>query len=103
MQRALERSYRTVPVRSLSEFRYRSGTVAVRCTRTGCSQCADFDANGRIAFEEQLGAIRIVEWNCDGDHQRDAALAAGVNDLPAYVIVDRDGSMHVREPSRFVG
>ena len=102
MESAVERCFRAVPLESLSALAPRAGIVALRCHLTGCMACADFDADGRAAFEDRLrnehdGRVTVRSWSCDDAHQRDLARAAGVSSLPAYVLVSADGSVSVRE------
>lgn len=86
-----------VPPRSLEELRPQRGTVALRVTAPGCPACARFEVEDRADFEAQLG-LPVVEWNCTCASHRRAALAAGVHDVPAYVILPSRGAMQVRLP-----
>ena len=101
MDAALQRCYRAVPPAHLRDLAPARGVLALRCTRTGCIACADFETDGRIAYEERLrGAetrgVTIRRWNCDVPELRDLARAAGVTDLPAYVLVRPSGDVTVR-------
>ena len=98
MERAIDRCLRAAPVRDLSEFRSTSGTVALRCAREGCVECRSFDADGRIGFEQRLRAARVIPWDCDVDERRELAARAGVDKIPAYVLVAPSGEVSVRYP-----
>ena len=101
MDAALQRCYRAVPLAHVRDLAPSRGVLALRCTKSGCISCADFATDGRIAFEERLRArhpdfVAIRPWNCDVTEMRDLALAAGVSQLPAYVLVRASGEVAVR-------
>lgn len=100
METALERCYRAVPPSTLDELRRSRGSVALYCFRRGCERCSSFSADGRVAFEEDLGpTTTIVPWNVGRAHQRRLAMDAGVDDLPAYVIIPPKKRIHVKTPT----
>ena len=104
MDTAIERCYRAVPPRALRDLAPSSGSLALRCYQTGCTNCADFDVDGRTTFEERLrreygASTRIHPWNCAVPHLRDLAREAGVTELPAYVLVSASGDVTVRPVS----
>ena len=100
MDSALERCVRAVPPNHMRDLAPKRGVVAFRCSRTGCTTCADFDTDGRVAFETRLRAeepgVVIRAWNCDLPAMRELALAAGATDMPAYVLVRSTGDVTVR-------
>jgi hypothetical protein len=72
--------------------------------RTGCTACADFETDGRVAFEERLKSehathLNIRRWNCDDTEMRNLALAAGVTDIPVYLLISSAGDVDVRNVS----
>lgn len=101
---ALLRAAQAVAPRSLDELRPRrsGGLVVLRCTVPGCAACADFESR-RGAFERTLGATApVVPWDCSRPAHRRLAVAAGVDDLPAYVLLPpgREPLRVRRPPSR---
>lgn len=103
MDDALQRCFRAVPLTHVRDLAPKRGVLALRCSRTGCSACADFETDGRPAFEDRLRAdephLTIRKWNCDVPEMRELALAAGVTDIPAYVLVRPNGEVTVRPVS----
>ena len=103
MKEALDRCYRAVPLVHVRDLAPSQGVVALRCTRTGCVACADFEADGCVAFEDRLrtehARVQIRKWNCDLPDLRTLALDAGVTDLPAYILVSHTGNVTVRPVS----
>ena len=104
MDGALHRCYRAVPLTHVRDLAPKRGVVALRCVRTGCTACADFETDGRIAFEERLKTehashLNIRRWNCDDTEMRNLALAAGVTDIPAYLLISSSGEVEVRHVS----
>ena len=81
------RAARAVVPHSLNELRPTHGLVALRCTLPGCTKCAAFEVEGRDAFEVALGAVSVLPWDCAHARRRRLAEAAGVDDLPAYVLL----------------
>ena len=78
-------AYAVVPS-SLDELRPPRGVVALRCTLPGCVRCAAFEAEGRDAFEAGLRAT-VLPWDCKHRARHALAEAAGVDQLPAYVLL----------------
>lgn len=104
MDEAIERCYRAVPIKHVRELASAHGVLALRCVRTGCSACADFETDGRLSFEERMRSemqsrLTIRRWNCDGAEMRKLALAAGVTDIPAYILISSSGNVEVRHVS----
>lgn len=104
MDEALQRCYRAVPLTNVRELAPTRGVVALRCVRTGCTTCADFETDGRLTFEERLRSehsshLNIRRWNCDDTDMRNLALAAGVTDIPAYLLISSTGDVEVRHVS----
>ena len=97
MQAAVERCYRAVPP-TLADMRPRRDALALKCFRSDCVECRAFDADGRLSFEESLGVTRVLPWCCDEADRRRVAVAAGVVDLPAYIVLSADGSTRVVRP-----
>lgn len=97
---ALERCFRAVPVKSLSEVRPAHGAVALRCHTHGCSACADFDVNHRAQFEETAlpKDTTVWSWDCDVEPQRALAIDAGAVSLPTYIVVPATGPIVVHDP-----
>lgn len=95
---AFVRALRAVPPRSLDEVRPPAGCeYAFLCSSAKCSRCDDFSRDGRASFEARLPpTTRVLEWECDARGARDAALAAGVEQIPAYVFVPSEGTTRVR-------
>lgn len=89
MQRALYRCASTVAPASLDELRPPPGerAIALRCTMRGCTSCARFEAEERDDYERDMDVSEIVPWDCTGRAHRALATAAGVEHVPAYVIV----------------
>ena len=91
MRRALLRSWEAVAPSSLDAARVPgAGTVALRCTLAGCESCARFETEDRADFEQGLyrgGVSDIVEWDCGSSRHRELAIQAGVDELPAYVLL----------------
>lgn len=104
MDEALQRCYRAVPLRHVRDLAPTRGVLALRCTRTGCTACADFETDGRLSFEERLKTehpshLNVRRWNCDDADMRTLALAAGVTDIPAYLLISPGGHVEVRHVS----
>lgn len=104
MDGALQRCYRAVPLTHVRELAPTRGVVALRCVRTGCTACADFETDGRLTFEERLKSehsshLNIRRWNCDNMEMRKLALDAGVTDIPAYLLISSTGNVEVRHVS----
>jgi len=100
----LQRCYRAVPLKHVRDLAPKRGVLALRCVRTGCTACADFETDGRPVFEERLKSehssrLNIRRWNCDDAEMKDLALAAGVTDIPAYVLISSTGDVEVRHVS----
>lgn len=101
MDGALHRCYRAVPLKHVRDLAPKRGVLALRCVRTGCTACADFETDGRASFEERLASetsshFNIRRWNCDSPEMRDLALTAGVTDIPAYILISSSGEVEVR-------
>jgi len=104
MDGALQRCYRAVPVSDIRDLVPKHGVVALRCVRTGCTACADFETDGRLAFEERLASehssnFNIRRWNCDYEDMRNLALTAGVTDIPSYLLISSTGDVEIRNVS----
>ena len=91
MQNAFDRCYRAVPV-TLENLRPTRGTVAIKCFTTSCPNCRSFDLDldGRRSFEQTLSATYVLPWNCDDPELGSMAVAVGVTDLPAYIVLSSD-------------
>ena len=98
MERARYRALAAVPPATLEELAPSRGTVALRCRAPGCARCADFEVQGRDAFEASLGVDLVVPWDCGHARRRDLALAAGVTAVPAYVVLEAGGGVRVLRP-----
>ena len=96
----MERCYRAVPLNHVRDLACKRSVLALRCSKTGCISCADFEVDGRSAFEERLRSeydrIEIRRWNCDVSELRDLAISAGVTDIPAYIIITSSGHVTVK-------
>lgn len=104
MDEALHRCYRAVPLNHVRDLAPKRGVLALRCVRTRCIACTDFETDGRIAFEERLQSeeashVTIRRWNCDSEEMRQLALAAGVTDIPAYILIYPLGDVKVHHVS----
>lgn len=97
MQSAFDRCYRAVPV-TLDNIRPTHGRIALKCFKKACPSCRSYDADGRIAFEEQLHVSRILPWDCDNPSLRRQARRAGVADLPSYILLDATETRVVQPP-----
>jgi hypothetical protein len=98
---SVDRAFRAVPALRAEEMRPHRGAVALKCFRPSCPDCDAYERGGeRDAFErEELGSdVHVHSWDCSEPRKRDLALAAGVEDLPAYVVVGSDGSVRVARP-----
>ena len=89
---AAYRSWQLTPPRTLEELRPSAGAagdVVLRCVMPGCTACARFETEGRATFEEDRfrNAGVVLEWNCRSAPHRALAQQAGVNELPAYVVI----------------
>ena len=93
------RAAAAVPPPSLDALRpCGDGVVALRCTGRGCAACAAFESDGdRGRFEAALGAV-VVPWDCAAPARRALARAAGVDALPAYVVLRARGPPQVVVP-----
>jgi len=98
MHNAFERCYRAVPTTTLDHLRPSVGTIALKCFASQCPSCRSYDMDGRVAFEETLGVNHVLPWNCDDQRRRAIARTAGVNDLPAYVVLTRTTTRVVHPP-----
>ncbi len=87
---AATRAFEVVAPRSLDEIRPSKGVVVLRCSMPGCTDCATFDTEGRVDFERTRlpsDTQSILEWNCGSFAHRELAANAGVDKLPAYLLV----------------
>jgi hypothetical protein len=62
--------------------------VALLCTLPDCRRCDRFKAGARADFERRFAGVEVCEFDCSDPVRRRVARAAGVSDLPAYVILD---------------
>lgn len=87
--KALLRSATAIPPRSLDELRPPVGhrPIALFCTREGCSNCAAFDVEDRAEFQKSLPVSEIQPWDCGNEHKKNLAIDAGVDVLPAYLLI----------------
>ena len=100
MQEALYRALHTVPPRTLNEIRPPTGAIVLRCTMAGCTRCAQFETEGRDAYERrEFRGLRVRHWDCTDETRRDLVMSAGVDEVPAYVRLDAD---HAVPPKVFV-
>jgi hypothetical protein len=61
--------------------------------------CRSFEVDGRVAFEESLGATHILPWNCDHALRRQQAMRIGVNNLPAYILLTPSETQVLHPPT----
>lgn len=99
------RATRAVP-RTLDDLRPRRAGArrAYRCSMRGCRKCAEFETEGRSAYEDALRAkgMTVVDWDCSERQRTHRRLAeeAGVDDLPAYFVLtsERGAPAEVLQP-----
>lgn len=92
----------TAVPRTLEDLRPAKGTVALRCSMPGCRKCLAFKSQQPV-YERALrakGVIEVIPWNCKHKTRRDIALNAGVDDLPAYVLLSARGKPCVVTPGQ---
>ena len=78
MQEALYRALHTVPPRTLNEIRPPAGAIVLRCTMAGCTRCAQFETEGRDAYESrEFRGLRVRHWDCTDETRRDLVMSAG--------------------------
>ena len=91
MWKSYLRSLEAVAPASLEGIRPRAPgapDLVLRCHAAGCSACARFDTEGRADFEERtFRRADVVAFDCRGAQQRRLALGAGVDQLPAYIVL----------------
>lgn len=80
------------------------GAVALRCFLPQCRACKRFynSPAKRKSFEAQElpQGTQIIPWDCaQSDQHRQLAAAAGVDNLPAYVLISVNGTISVIEPA----
>lgn len=89
--KAFLRSLEAVPPSTLEEIRPRTvgaSDLVLRCFMPGCSSCAKFETEGQASFEEtHFRGADIIDFDCRGKKQRNLAMNAGVDDLPAYIVL----------------
>ena len=99
MWRSLLRALESTPVSSLDDLRPFTGQRdrALRCHVPGCASCAKFDTERRLDFEESTfrGAADVVSFDCSSSQHRRLAVAAGVSNLPAYILLSDRGTPRV--------
>ena len=83
---SLYRASQAVAPHTLDELRPSTGLVALRCTLHGCSACRRFETSGRAAYERTLHAT-VLPWDCTNAEHRRLATDAGVDALPAYILI----------------
>ena len=98
METAFFRSVRAVAPKTLDELRMPKDEVVLRCVLPGCTACADFQPR-RAAFERQKGWRHVLHWDCSKARRRALAQDAGVDALPAYVVVPPRGPVRVVVPT----
>ena len=86
---AQRRAFDAVPPRTLTDLAaLHSAPMALRCFTHGCIACSEFDVERRATYEERrLKGHTIVPWNCADAENRALAMAAGVTELPAYLVL----------------
>ena len=86
--KAYTRSLLAVPPKTANDMRPNPGQppIALRCTRSGCTECAKYETESQIPFEASLHA-NVIDWKCDKRDFRELAVEAGVNELPAYILI----------------
>lgn len=102
MDDAWIRAITTAPPSTLVELCPPRGiTLALRCYVPGCTACADFETQGRQAFESTAfpPGTRFLDWDCKRGRRRDLAMEAGVDELPSYVLLSAAMPVHVVRPS----
>ena len=91
MWKSYLRSLEAVAPASLESIRPRAPgapDLVLRCHAPGCAACARFETEGRADFEARaFRGADVVAFDCRGAQQRRLALAAGVDDLPAYIVL----------------
>lgn len=89
MEQAFVRAIESVPVRSLDECRVPGKRSALRIVSDDCPSCAEFAQRRRGGFEASLGAgVVVIELSVDHPRTRALVVAAGVERIPAYVLLD---------------
>lgn len=83
------RSLTVIPPKSVDDLRPKPGMppIALRCTRSGCVECAKYEVEQQIPFEASLHVSKVLDWKCDKQDFKEFAVNAGVDELPAYIIV----------------
>ena len=80
------------PPPDLRAFRPRAGEppVALLCTLPGCRECARFE-RARPSYEaRELPGFDVWPWNCGRPAKHQLARGAGVDAIPAYVVLTSD-------------
>lgn len=76
--------------------------VVLYCSRNACDDCKEF-ASARGDYEHihfpRAKYEGVYDWPCDQSLVKDSAVAAGVSTLPAYLIINGDGTTEVCTPS----
>lgn len=88
---AQRRAFDTVPPKTLTDLgALYPVPLALRCFTHGCVACSEFDVERRATYEaRRLKGHTIVPWNCADADNRALAMAAGVAELPAYLVLPR--------------
>ena len=102
MYEAWIRAADAVGMRDLSELKLRTATLALLVTSPGCEACAKVETEewDRLCRSCERRGAPLVQWKCTGENERNAALNAGVDDVPAIVLITKD-SMQVFDAESF--
>jgi hypothetical protein len=74
------------PDRAVNPFPTTS--FVLHCHAPRCASCAQYEGESKASFEaERFRGAHVVPWDCGDERRRAFALAAGVDALPAYIVV----------------
>lgn len=91
MDDALYRSYNAVPITSFDELRTWPSQTAVYVGSDGCEHCAALETehwDDAIAGLRRIGVAHLATFKCHDAATREVAIAVGVDDVPAFVVVN---------------
>ena len=89
---AYGRSVQLAPPKTIDELRPRKGEIALLCTLPECPACRKFTSK-KAAFEKKhfRSSTKIIDWDCSNQRRSALATTAGVDDIPAYIVIGANG------------
>lgn len=95
---ALKRAMVAVPSDTIETFRGRRGCVALRVVSEHCPACVSHKQERASSYEEGLGCV-VIEVSIDDKWVRRLVVKAGVEKIPAYILLAPGSGEEIRYPN----